>query len=525
VSIYSKKQRWKLWLFIFALVIVGVSLWFTNELVNEIAKEEEQKVKLWAEAVEKKARLVKFTSVFFDTLANEERKKVELWLAALKIGSSNTSNQSNLSLVTLVLEGNTTVPVILTDEQRVPHSWRNVDVDSAWFRYQQQLAKPKPEDTAAIKDSAEFVKFYLTKQIEAMEKQYPPIEVPFADISKNLLFYSNSKIYTTLKTTFKDIQQSFISELVINAASAPVILTDLSRTEVIEYGNVPSKIINDTAALRKKLEFMEEQNPPLEVDLGKDQTNLIFYQDSYLLTQLRLFPFVQFGIIGLFILIAYLLFSTARRSEQNQVWVGMSKETAHQLGTPLSSLMAWVEILRDHLDVSMIDEINKDVKRLETIADRFSKIGSVPNLKDENIQQVIEKMINYLRPRTSDKMVFSIKTETDNTMAKINVPLFEWVIENLCKNAIDAMDGAGSITVLLFEKNNRLYIDITDTGKGMPKSMHKDVFQPGFTTKKRGWGLGLSLTKRIIHNYHKGKIFVKRSEIDKGTTFRIILKR
>jgi signal transduction histidine kinase len=226
-------------------------------------------------------------------------------------------------------------------------------------------------------------------------------------------------------------------------------------------------------------------------------------------------------------LVAYLLFSTARRVEQNQVWVGMAKETAHQLGTPLSSLIAWVEYLKSKgLDPETSSEIEKDVKRLETITERFSKIGSVPKLDTVDLVKVLEDSLNYMKLRTSKNVAFSIDTNNEKEVfAQLNIPLFEWVIENLIRNAVDAMNGNGNITITLSDQTQFVYIDIADTGKGIPKSKYKTVFEPGFTTKQRGWGLGLSLTKRIIENYHSGKIFVKSSEIDKGTTFRIVLNK
>jgi signal transduction histidine kinase len=226
-------------------------------------------------------------------------------------------------------------------------------------------------------------------------------------------------------------------------------------------------------------------------------------------------------------LVAYVLFNFSRRAEQNQVWVGMSKETAHQLGTPLSSLMAWMEILRlKGIDEDTLSEIGKDIKRLEVITERFSKIGSIPELSLHSLEEVLTESIAYMRLRASKKITITLQNLTENKetiIVNLNVPLFDWVIENLFRNAIDAMEGPGSLEVTYLLKGKWIQIDVIDTGKGIPKSMLKTVFEPGYTSKKRGWGLGLSLTKRIIENYHKGKIFVRRSELGKGTTFRILL--
>ena len=271
---------------------------------------------------------------------------------------------------------------------------------------------------------------------------------------------------------------------------------------------------------------MRSQNTPIAISINNNETQYIFYKDSELLTQLKYYPFFQFGVIGLFILIAYYLFSTSRKSEQNQVWVGLAKETAHQLGTPLSSLMAWVEYLKlKNVDQATIDELSKDVNRLEIITERFSKIGSIPKLIDENVGEVLRSTAAYLQPRISKNVIINFHfSKEERILAPLNTSLFSWVIENLIKNAVDAMQGGGTIDIFMIDQKQFVYIDISDTGHGIPKSKQKTIFEPGFTTKKRGWGLGLSLTKRIIENYHNGKIFVKQSS-ENGTVFRIVLKK
>ena len=270
---------------------------------------------------------------------------------------------------------------------------------------------------------------------------------------------------------------------------------------------------------------MRQQAAPLKIDLGDNNTSYIFYGESFTLKQLRYYPYVQLMIIGLFLLIAYTLFSTARRSEQNLVWVGMSKETAHQLGTPLSSLMAWLELLKQQVkDPSMLQEMARDIQRLQTITDRFSKIGSQPTLEKENVVIILEHALDYLKQRSSKNVTFIFQNNLDHIAeVPLCVPLFEWVVENLCRNAIDAMDGKGTITISIQSLESTVFIDVTDTGKGIPKNKIKAVFEPGYTTKQRGWGMGLSLCKRIIENYHEGKIFVAQSEVGRGTTFRIML--
>lgn len=248
----------------------------------------------------------------------------------------------------------------------------------------------------------------------------------------------------------------------------------------------------------------------------------ICYDDSLMLRRLTVFPYVQLLVALIFVLIALFALFSSMKAEQNKVWVGLSKETAHQLGTPISSLMAWVEMLKDsYPGDEMLPEMEKDVKRLERIAERFSKIGSIPEPKDTDICEVIDRVVSYMNKRISNKVVITAHIEKAPVLVKMVPSLFEWVLENLCKNAVDAMNGSGKIDIYLQEHSQIVTLEVVDTGKGMTKSSFKDVFKPGYTTKKRGWGLGLSLAKRIVEEYHKGKIFVKCSEIGKGTTFRI----
>ena len=252
----------------------------------------------------------------------------------------------------------------------------------------------------------------------------------------------------------------------------------------------------------------------------------VCYDDSVMLRRLASYPYIQLGVVMIFVVIAIFALLTSKRAEQNKVWVGLSKETAHQLGTPISSLMAWVEILKEtYPDDDLIPEMNKDVKRLQLIADRFSKIGSLPEPVDTDLKEVMEHVIDYMDRRTSNKVKMVRDFPEGDIVVKINASLFEWVIENLSKNAVDAMGGEGTITLRIFEEPTKAVIEVTDTGKGIREKDIRNVFRPGFTTKKRGWGLGLSLAKRIIEEYHKGKIWVKSSEVGVGTTFRIELKK
>ncbi|HRS38835.1 MAG TPA: HAMP domain-containing sensor histidine kinase [Bacteroidia bacterium] len=318
---------------------------------------------------------------------------------------------------------------------------------------------------------------------------------------------------------------NFLSSVISNNNSIPVIWAD-EEFKVISYRNLDSLKALDSTYLNRQALIMRTEHDPIEIRIGQNLKQYILYRDSDLLIRLRYYPYFQLGVIALFLFVSYLAFSSSRNAEQNQVWVGMAKETAHQLGTPLSSLLAWLEFLKiKGTSSEYTNEIEKDIQRLQTITDRFSKIGSAPSLKKENVRTVMQHSIDYIRTRSSDKVTFSLEAPAYDIQAPMNVPLFEWVVENILKNALDAMEGNGRILVMITDQQQFVYIDISDTGKGVPKSSYKTIFKPGFTTKNRGWGLGLSLSKRIIEEYHDGQIFVKSSEIGKGTTFRIVLKK
>ncbi len=382
MDIYLKKRRWKILLFLTAVIIGVASLMYTNWLT--------------------------------DKLSVEERKKVELWAEATKrLASENMFSELDISLIEMISNQNTSIPLIVTNE------------------------------------------------------------------NDSIIIHAN-----------------------------------------IQYNEARKEEI-----LARELRKMKLQNSPIEIYISDQSRQFLYYRESYLLRNLRMFPIIQLIVIFLFIGVAYLAFNASRSAEQNQVWVGMSKETAHQLGTPISSLMAWIELLKiQNSDQSIVDELEKDIQRLEKITERFSKIGSRPELLVTDITRVIQATVEYLKRRSSGKIKYEIVEENlTNREIPLNESLFSWVIENLCKNAIDAMNGEGTITLILKNKENNVILDLSDTGKGLHKSQFKTIFQPGYSTKSRGWGLGLSLAKRIVENYHKGKIFIRDSEINKGTTFRIVL--
>lgn len=327
----------------------------------------------------------------------------------------------------------------------------------------------------------------------------------------------------------------FVSEEIINKNnSIPTIWVD-ENENVIETRNIEIDSSRSAATIHqqlvKQLHEMAATYDPIIVPLKDPLTNKVFttqkiyYRNSFLLTQLIAYPYIQLSVIAIFGFISFLAFSYSKSAEQNRVWVGLAKETAHQLGTPLSSLMAWVEVFRDDEEMvkrGVVDELEKDVKKLTMVTERFSSIGSIPTLKRENVVTLVHNVVNYLRPRVSNKISIEVYALSDSITALVHAPLFEWVIENLCKNAVDAMGNSGSIAIKILRGNEgKVFIDVSDTGKGIPRSKIGMVFKAGFTTKKRGWGLGLALAKRIVHNYHAGKIFVKNSEENAGTTFRI----
>ena len=308
----------------------------------------------------------------------------------------------------------------------------------------------------------------------------------------------------------------------------PVVVTD-EVGNVQTFRNVNIKSADTLAYLSSLAEKMKSGNRYIRIELD-DSTKTdyidVCYDESVMIKRLNIYPYVSLGVVMIFVVVAIFALLTSKRAEQNKVWVGLSKETAHQLGTPISSLMAWTEILKEsYPDDELIPEMDKDVKRLQLIAERFSKIGSLPEPVPSSLNTVMQHVVEYMDRRTSQQVKMVCNLPEQDIIVKINASLFEWVIENLCKNAVDAMGGSGTITIDMTESDDRVFIEVADTGKGIRKKDIDNVFKPGFTTKKRGWGLGLSLAKRIVEEYHRGKIFVKQSEVGKGTTFRIELKK
>ena len=338
------------------------------------------------------------------------------------------------------------------------------------------------------------------------------------------------EVWTEAMRTFNNADEGADLSLVLTVIrgnnTIPVIVLD-DKGGIDSYSNVRIHGTDTLGYLMHRAATMREAGNIIRMEMNDPGDYYdVCYDDSLMLKRLEAYPYIQFGVFALFLAVALFALLSMKRSEQNRVWVGLSKETAHQLGTPISSLMAWTEILRTtYPDDTLIPEMSNDVHRLEVIAERFSKIGSQPETTPENLGEALQRVVGYISRRSSEHVTITLRLPERPITVRMCSPLFEWVIENLCKNAIDAMNGEGRITIHVAQTTEQAYIDIEDTGKGIHKSHFKTVFSPGFTTKRRGWGLGLSLAKRIIESYHKGRIYIKHSEIGKGTTFRIELKK
>ena len=503
MNIYTKKRSWKVFLLAFASVIVSVSLWYTNGFIHKLALNEKKQVEIWAKAISRKANLVNNTNVLFENLREKEKRYVFLWSEATKKLIS-ADNNDDIEFYTGIISGNKDIPVIVTDENG------NVTVGRNLIPKFKKIKKLKKED------AKEFT-------------NYPPIVVPYFEDQYNYIYYRNSNTYYQLKNSLESFTKSFINEILNNNLSTPVIITDSSKVRVIAFsGSIDSTLVSDSALLITTLHEMESRNLPILIPLATSGDNYVFYDESPLLTKVRYFPIVLLISIGLFLLTSYRLFSTSRKSEQSKVWAGMAKETAHQLGTPISSLMGWVEVMKlNYPNEEGLFEMDKDIDRLKVVSERFSKIGSIPELKQNNIIPIIESVVDYMKLRIPKKIELSIiNNATKELEIKLNEPLIIWVFENLIRNAVDAIgSNSGKIEIKIEGTDKTVEIELTDSGKGIPKTQHKTIFDPGYSTKTRGWGLGLSLSKRIIEEYHRGRIFVKNSIPGVGSTFRIVLKK
>lgn len=496
---YTHKKRFKIALAVLALIIVCISIYYTNILVKRFAAQETKQIEMWAEAVQSHVELMNYTETFFDEVSDQEQRRVELLALAYK-SFLEAGPDENTSIYLEIIRSNISIPVVITDDKGNIRNSINM-----------------PE---RFRD-----KTFFDSEMSTEFSVYQPIKIDLYG-KTSWLFYNESLIYTELKAVLDGMFNVFVSDVTDNAVGAPVIIIDSVDRKILAYGRLDSLKMQDKDYVARQLEIMQEDHFPIKVNYLDDNKAYIYYRGSDLLRQMRYFPVIQILIFGFFFVMAYLLFSYARRSEQNQVWAGMAKETAHQIGTPLSSLMGWVELLKlEDKPFIGTSDMESDIERLKTITERFSKIGSIPTLEPADVVDITKKTMRYLQKRFSSQFNFQIQLPEREIIVPLNAALFGWVLENLTKNAIDAMTDHGDLTVEMTEDESNIFIDVTDTGKGIPRSMFAQIFKPGFTSKKRGWGLGLSLAKRIIEDYHKGKIFVKNSTVGQGSTFRIILQK
>ncbi len=489
----------------FTVTMGFVSLWLIYNFAQQIRDSEQAKVKLWASAISQKAQLMSSTETFFNEVDIDERRKVKLYIDVLESFNKrdlSTDAEFYLSYVSYIVDSSRT-PFIIMDHDSVITSCGNVMSSPMQDR---ELIGTKISPT-------------LLQQFSAN----PPFHYSIWGIPLTLL-YKESQIYSDMHAVLDNLNVSFLSEVTNNSVFVPVIVVDSTQSIVMGSGNIDPDEFDTPDKLSRKLEQMRNQNDPIRLRLANHRLAYVFYEDSSLLQLLHYIPLIYLFLAIILILVSYNLFRTARSNEENRVWVGMAKETAHQLGTPISSLSGWADYLDGKtLEEPYISEIRKDIDRLDTIARRFSKIGSVPELKDEDVCEVLRHTLSYMEKRSPKKVTFVTNIPDEPVVVPLNRYLFEWVIENICKNAIDAMEGVGTFTTILTRNDKNIFIDLCDTGKGIPSSQQKLIFESGFSTKQRGWGLGLSLAKRIIKEYHKGKIFLKYSVPGQGSIFRIVL--
>ena len=475
---------------VFALVEI-------NNLSNQMRRAELEKVKLWANAISQKSSLVNYSEQFFARVALDEHRKMELYTNILRSFDrmgTNADADFSLDYVRYIVDSCETAIVITNSDSIIT----------------------VPSELAGQKLEGERLKEFSHNE---------PFHYRIWGM-KMTLYYKESKMYTELRQVLDRFNEQFLEEITNNGVLVPVLVVDSLQERVLASGNMAQREFATADALSERLCEMEEENAPIEFRLPDGQRAYLFYENTPMLKALRWVPLLYLFVFGVLMVVSYYLLRTARSMEQNRIWVGMAKETAHQLGTPISSLMAWTQYLEGkRLDKEYAAEIDKDLKRLETVAHRFSKIGSVPELQYEGVCTAISNALAYLQTRSSRKVKFVTSFPEEDIRVPLNSYLFEWVIENVCKNAIDAMDGKGTFTVVVSSDSRHVFVDLGDTGRGMSPSVQKRVFESGFSTKPRGWGLGLSLAKRIINDYHKGRIFVKYSVEGQGTVFRIVLNR
>lgn len=504
-GLHINKQRWKFILALMVLFVIVGTLFLSNLFISKIAQREKDKAKQWAESVKKKGELVELSNNIFIELKKKEKQKIDVVIAAYRIKMEKSDDLSqNLDIVFCdsIISANKDIPVIVLYEGSTD-SDGNEGMNQFYY---EGITEPE-KDSICIEMASKWENQNQLYQIEFYTGMYLNF------------YYGNSSELSRLQKESKSLIQSFEKEISENKGLIPVILWDEDNNEVVASNVKGSK--SELIALKNE---WKSKNKPLEFNFGSGKKTL-YYSDSPELTYLQWVPYIQFIVLGLIILLGYVIFSTFRKAEQKRVWAGMAKETAHQLGTPLSSLLGWQEHLESiNVDSMITKEMKKDLQRLERITDRFSKIGSESKLEDVDIVKTINQNLEYLKVRLSNKVEITLESLLEkNIRVYHNQSLMDWVIENLCKNSVDAMQGVGLLSIQVLKEKKFVHIDITDSGKGISSKNQKAIFDPGYSTKKRGWGLGLALVKRIICEHHKGKVFVLKSKVDQGTTIRISL--
>lgn len=498
------KQRLKWLLLALTTVMALVALWQVHNIAEAVRQEEEENVRLWANAISQRAHIMEVQQQFFAEATLDEHRKMEMYaniLQSFNDPDMGSDLRFSLAYVNYIVDSAKT-PIIITTSR------------DSMITVPQELAGTKLEGDLFEEYS-----------------QNPPFHYKIWGMPMTL-YYKESQQYTRLRELLDGFTRSFLTDITQNSVKVPVVIVDSTRTVVFASGNIDSAHI----------ENLRFGNDPIEITLPDSRHAYVYYANSPMVRGLRWMPILYLFIAFVLVLVSYNFFRTARRDEQNRIWVGLAKETAHQLGTPLSSLSGWTEYLKGkEFTPQYAAEVEKDLQRLDTITHRFSKIGSVPELKDESVRAAVEKAVSYLRGRLPRKVQINISMPDDDPLTvPLNSYLFEWVVENICKNAVDAMEGEGerdrkganavparenTITIVASQDARKVYLDISDTGRGMTPAVQRKIFDSGFTTKSRGWGLGLPLARRIINQYHRGRLYLKYSIPGQGSCFRIVLRK
>lgn len=483
------KNNLKYILLTLTILLALAALWQVQRIANEIRREEQDKVRLWANAISQRAHMLEATQQFFAQATLDEHRKMQMYTDILQSFNDpdlSTDLRFSLAYVNYIVDSSHTPIIITTARDSI------ISV---------------PQELAGQKLEGDLLEEYSLN---------PPFHYTIWGM-KMTLYYKESQYYTQLRQVLDGFTRSFLMDITQSSVKVPVLVVDSVSSKVLAYGNLNPKHI-------KQMRF---RNDPISIGLPDGGRALVYYEDTLLLRSLQWLPLFYLFIAIVLIVVSYNLLRTARTAEQNRIWAGLAKETAHQLGTPISSLTGWIEYLQGkELTPQYASEIGKDLRRLETITQRFSKIGSLPELQESDVREATLAAVGYLQSRSPRRIRFEVTfPDGEPFLAPLNPSLYGWVVENLCKNAIDAMEGEGNVTITASQDARKIYIDISDTGRGMSPTVQKHIFDSGFTTKTRGWGLGLPLARRIVNQYHRGRLYLKYSIPGQGTCFRIVLKK